>query len=98
MIQVQTSNLLVYLFRQRINLTFFKFAVFVFPKRELSQNLVRERSRHDKTWVTGCATQIYQTASGQERQAFMIWKNKLVYLGFNIFTGNFFVILKPGDV
>src|SRR5262249_50669931 len=55
------------------------------PEFELGEDLVAERVAHDERGVAGGATEVYETAFGQEGDAVAVGESIEVDLGFDLF-------------
>eukprot|EP01018_Ginkgo_biloba_P037541 Gb_24938 [translate_table: standard] len=60
--QVQSSHLLIQMFRQYIYLLLILARLSLVPELQLSNYLVCEGAGHDKTWVASSTTQVHKTA------------------------------------
>src|SRR6476660_167261 len=78
LLQVQSGNFFVQLFRQDIDANLV--TISVPPEIELGQHLVRERVRLHKARVTSRATEIHQPALGEEENLVTIRKSILIEL------------------
>merc|ERR1719235_425310 len=84
--QVQTSNLLVQLLRQQVNLIgLVSFVLLCVLKQvKLCQHLVCERARHHEGWMTSCTSKITQATGCQDDDAVAIWKHKAINLRLDV--------------
>merc|ERR1712087_190736 len=88
---MKPSNFLVQMFWQYVNFARFVFTVLVVtPEFNLSQSLVTETVTHNKTWVSGGATQIDQSSTGQN--------NDMSSAGYSVPINLWFDILFAGTV
>ena len=85
---MQTGDFLIQMFGQDINLVFI--LVSMIEEFNLRHDLVGEGSGHDKAGVAGGATQIHQSALGENDDAFAIGKNNVINLRFDFHPLVFF--------
>ena len=64
-IQMEHGDLLIEVLGQEVH--FFPPSALVFPEIYLRQDLVAEAVRHYETWVTGCASEVYEPPPSARR-------------------------------
>src|SRR5438270_8204798 len=79
---METCNLFVQLFRQRVDTNFV--AVTIAPEIKLRECLVREAVAHDKTRVAGGASQVDEAAFRQHENTVAIGERVHVHLWLNV--------------
>lgn len=81
----------------KLNVSLPELFILGFEQHDLGQDLVGERTRHDKGRVTGCTAKVDKTAFGEEDDVTAILHEVAVDLWFNILDG-FGIGFQPGDV
>merc|ERR1712139_190052 len=83
--QMQSRNLLVQLLWQQVYVVFVSLRLFpVLEDVQLRKNLVRERARHDKGWMTGGTAEVTQAPRCQNDDAMSVREHRAVHLRLNI--------------
>jgi len=82
MLEVQSGNLFVQLFRQGVHLLFL--LAKVGDQLDLSQRLVRERGTHHERWVASRTAEVEQTTLRQNDHSVAIGVDLLVCLGLDV--------------
>ena len=83
--EMKTRNLLIKLLRQDVHMARLVLArIFVCPQLDLSQSLVRERVRHDETWVTCGAAEVHEATLCENDDAVSILKGEAINLRLDV--------------
>merc|ERR1711976_180061 len=97
--KVQRCNLLVQKLGQKVDLVLVLLGVLpVVQQIKLGKSLVGERARHHKRWVTSGATQIQQSAAGQDNHTVSIREHEAVDLRLDVLNLDALEALKSGHV
>ena len=67
------------------------------PERDLGENLIRERARHDKRWVARCAAEIDEAARREEDDMTPIRHSEAVDLWLDV-NALLRVLCQPSDI
>jgi len=94
MLQVSFGDLLVELLGQHVNADFV--LVSARPQFDLGQDLIGEGVAHDERWVTHGASEVDQTAFGEEDDVLAVFEGVAIDLGLDVILDG--VLGQPGGV
>ena len=96
---MECSDLLVEFFGEDVYLTLLILVVVsVFPEFDLSEHLVRERTRHNETRVAGGTSKVHETALSEKDDTVTIGEFVAVDLGFDVHNLDAGVVIETINV
>ena len=94
-LEVQTGHFLVEVLGQGVHLVLVVRSIL--PKLNLSNGLVGKAGAHYEGWVPGGATEVHQTAFGQQDDV-LAFDGVLVYLRLDVVMARTVVLFEPGYI
>ena len=96
---MKSGDLLVENLGQFVDLSLLVFVgVLVLPQIDLSQSLVGERAGHDERWMSSGASQVQESALGEDDNTVAIWELESVNLRLDLNLLDSWVGLKTSHV